>query len=304
MKVIYSLQKHFIISLFITTLFWTNNQSIHANKLPSYSKKPLVVYIVNVGQGDAIYIDLFGKKNVMIDAGPFVKYSSYNNSQKKGIYPFLKSSKIKKIDLFVISHPHLDHIGGLKKIILKIPVRKIFDPGYAFASKIYENILILVDKKNIPYQIVRNGLKWNMENVSFEVISPKRIMKHTRSDANSNSIVIRMVYKNISFLFPGDIEKETEYEILGHNNNLRSTFLKSPHHGSDTSNTLEFIHAVQPRAVFISCGKKNIFNHPSPDTLKRYKKLGIPIYRTDIHGTIKVSTDGYTYNINTTLKNN
>ncbi|HEO64344.1 MAG TPA: MBL fold metallo-hydrolase [Spirochaetes bacterium] len=259
----------------------------------------LTVHIIDVGQGDAIYIDLFGRKKVLIDCGPPSRFYKYYYSQKKkrGVRYFVKKFNIKTLDQFIISHPQIDHIGGLSILLKKIKVKEVLDPGYAYPSRYYESILKLIEKKKIKYRIVRRGLKYQLEGVQFEILSPAKLITYTRSNVNANSIVLKVVYKDISFLFTGDIEQETEAMLLSLKDKLKSTFLKAPHHGSETSSTLDFLRLVQPRSVFISCGANNIFGHPSPTTLKRYAKLNIPVYRTDIHGTISIQTNGYTYKI-------
>ncbi|MDH4129329.1 MAG: MBL fold metallo-hydrolase [Spirochaetota bacterium] len=290
-------KRRFAIFFSLFLLFITY-QSAQANKAKSLNNNFIKVYIIDVGQGDSILINLFNKKKILIDTGPKGKFYSFFFKEKRNIINFLNKNNIKKIDQLIISHVHKDHIGGLHSILRNIEINEVLDVGFAFPSKDYENCLKLIEKKKILYKIVRKGFKYSIDNVSIEIISPARFFKHTRSDVNSNSLVIKITYKNISFLFPGDIEKEAEYKILSLKNKLKSTFLKSPHHGSETSNTSEFIRLVQPKAVFISCGKNNIFGHPSQSTLEKYINMKIPVYRTDIHGTIEIITNGITYSIN------
>ena len=291
------LTHRWLISLFfILLLFQPASHGLYSSETKAETGF-LNVYFVDVGQGDAIFIDLFGKKSVLIDSGPPNQFSNFFYKKKKGITRFLNKRGVRKLDLYILSHAHSDHIGGLKRLLKHIKIKSLYDPGFAFASRDYETCLRLVEKQKVDYKIVREGLKQEISGVTFEVLSPKKLFRHTRSDANSNSLVVKMTYKNISFLFPGDIEQEAEYRLLSHKEKLRSTFLKSPHHGSESSNTLDFIKLVQPKAVFISCGKNNIFGHPSAETVKRYEKLKVNVYRTDIHGSVRVKTNGHSYEI-------
>ena len=292
-----SLTHKWIISVaFILLLFHPASHGLYSSDTPSDSDF-INVYFVDVGQGDAIFIDLFGKKSVLIDSGPANIFSNFFYKKKKGIARFLNKKGVRKLDLYILSHAHSDHIGGLKRLLRNMKIKTLYDPGFAFASRDYEACLRLIEQKKVGYKIVRSGLTEKINGVTFEVFSPKKLFRHTRSDANSNSLVVKMTYKNISFLFPGDIEKEAEYSLLSQKEKLRSTFLKSPHHGSESSNTLDFIKMIQPEAVFISCGKNNIFGHPSAETLKRYEKLKVNVYRTDLHGSVRVKTNGQSYEI-------
>ncbi len=285
-------------ALSVTLLLTLNHHLIFSKKTDAAKPDPyLKVYLIDVGQGEAIFIDIFKQYRILIDSGPF-KQSNYSFYKKKrGIHYFLNKHNIKVIDQYILSHPHHDHIGGLKKILNSVIIKQVLDPGFAYPSKDYEDCLTIINRKKIPYKIVRRGMKYAYGEVAFEILSPRKLLKFTRSNANNNAIVLKMTYQNISFLFTSDIEQETETLLLPLKNKLRSTFLKVPHQGSQTSSTVEFLKLVNAKAAFISCKKNNIFGHPAPETLKKFKKMNIPIYRTDIHGTIMIKTDGHSYQI-------
>ncbi len=281
--------------LLVILLFYSNNL------LYPVDSSKVNVYIVDVGNGDAIFINIFKKYNILIDSGPISKYNYFSFKKKQGIHYFLNKHKIKNIDLYIITHPHSDHIGGLIPILKKLKIKKIIDPGYAYPSKVYYNTLKMIEEKQIKYRVARRGMIFNFDNVSFEVLSPHKIIRNAYSSANANSIVVKMIYKDISFLFTGDIEKETEYLLTLLKDKLSSTFIKAPHQGSDTSNTMDFLKLVSPKVVFISC-EANKINNPSPLVLGRYKTLKSIVYRTDIHGTINLKTNGKSYSIKTEKK--
>ena len=264
------------------------------------SNEELRVYFLYVGNGDGIYIDLFGKKNILIDTGPPSMRWSFWRERKGGLRYFLNQRKIKKIDQCIISHADMDHIGQLRMLLKKIKIEEIIDPGYGFISDYYRSCLKMIEEKKIEYRIGRRGMEYEILGVNFLVLSPGRIMRGVgKSDANTNSLVLKMRYKEVSFLFTGDISKETEesFEELDKRTRalMRAKILKVPHHGSEDSSSRGFIELVSPEVGVISCGRGNSFGHPSEEVLERYESMGVKIYRTDLEGDIEVITDGKEY---------
>ena len=134
----------------------------------------------------------------------------------------------------------------------------------------------------------------------MKVLHPQsEFLSGTRSDVNNNSIVLRLVYGRISFLLAGDVEEEAEWVLLSSKEDLASTILKSPHHGSDTSLNPKFLEAVHPQLAVIQCGADNKFGHPDPTTLAMLEEHGVTVLRTDQNGTVEVVSDGERYWIKT-----
>ncbi len=255
--------------------------------------KEMYVYFLDVGQGDSIFIHTPNGKNILIDAGPV---DEGFDAGKEIVLPFLRKKNVKRIDTIVASHAHGDHIGGLPSIMEELPVGEVLDTGFVYPSPFYEKFLKTINAKKIPYRIVQKDdvLKWDPD-LSVKVLSPRR--GHFFEDPNNNSIVIRMVYKNMSFMFAGDAEDLAEYEIISNykKSDLASVILKVPHHGSHTSSTDVFLEAVQPEVGVIMAGRFNRFHLPNKAILKRYADYGIELHRTDTEGTIFITTDGETY---------
>ena len=255
--------------------------------------KDMYVYFLDVGQGDSIFIHTPNGKNILIDAGPV---DEGFDAGKEIVLPFLRKKNVTRIDTMVASHAHGDHIGGLPSIMEELPVGEVLDTGFVYPSPFYEKFLKTINAKKIPYHIVQKDdvLKWDPD-LSVKVLSPRR--GHFFEDPNNNSIVIRMVYKNMSFMFAGDAEDLAEYEIVSNykKSDLASVILKVPHHGSHTSSTDVFLEAVQPEVGIIMAGRFNRFHLPNKAILQRYSDYGIELHRTDTEGTIFVSTDGNTY---------
>ncbi|RLD15917.1 MAG: MBL fold metallo-hydrolase, partial [Caldiserica bacterium] len=138
-------------------------------------------------------------------------------------------------------------------------------------------------------------LKWD-KYLDVKVLSPPKKLFRGGSDCNDNSIVLKITYRKVSILFTGDAERRAELEMVRvYRDKLESTILKVGHHGSYTSTTDKFLYYVLPEVGIISCGRNNRFGHPHRSVLKRLKRYGVKIYRTDVSGTIYFKTDGYKY---------
>ena len=154
-------------------------------------------------------------------------------------------------------------------------------------SKVYENFLLAIDKNNIPVEIAIPGNTFCIGELKFEVVAPNK----QYDSINNNSIVAKLIYKNISFLFTGDAEKESEQDILSKNFDIKSTVLKVGHHGSKTSTTNAFLKRVNPEYAVICVGEDK-YNLPKKETINKLKNCGAKIYRTDLNGTVVMATNG------------
>jgi len=253
----------------------------------------MYVYFLDVGQGDAVFIKTPSGKNILIDGGPA---ESAFDAGKEIIIPFLKRQNVRKIDVIVATHPHGDHIGGLVSVLKDIPVGEVLDTGFVYPSPYYERFMRVINSKKIKYKIVQKDDKLNWDSaLSVKVLSPRR--NNLYEDPNNNSIVIRMVYNDISFLLTGDMEDIAEYDVVSNyrKDELSAIIMKVAHHGSTTSSTDIFLETVQPEVAIICVGRLNRFHLPRKSILKRYEDYGIELHRTDKEGTIFISTDGETY---------
>ncbi|OJH35355.1 ComEC/Rec2 family competence protein [Cystobacter ferrugineus] len=258
--------------------------------------KPLSVYFFDVGQGDAALIVSPNGKTVLIDAGP--------PEADERLVPRVRELVQGPLDLVILTHPHLDHLGGMARVIQTVGAKVFMDPGFNHPSEAYLKLLKVVgknvEKLRTPIPNLDNPeapLTINLgEGASLSIFWPRvpqqPFLKDTRSDANSNSIVARLNHGATSFLFTGDAEPETETALLARPVDLRATVLKVAHHGGRYSSTAPFLAAVRPQAAIISCGAGNEYGHPTAEALQRLGAQGARVLRTDRDGEVLAVSDG------------
>lgn len=241
------------------------------------------VHFIDVGQGDAILIET-PSKNVLIDGG----------DRGSIVVDYLKAQGVDSLDLVIGTHPHADHIGGLIDIFQSISVKEVIDPGIVHTTKTFEDYLTLIDRKNIIFTVGLAGMIRDLgDGVEMFIVHPSSL---DNSSINDASIVVRMTFGQISFMFTGDVESEEH--ILRRGYDLESTILKVGHHGSKTSTGSSFLNAINPDVAVIMVGEGNRYGHPHLETLVRLTNSNVDIYRTDIHGTIIITTNGQTFEVN------
>ena len=247
----------------------------------------LRVYFLDVGQGDAIFVQAPNGNQVLIDGGPDTLVAR----QLSKIMPFYDHS----IDLVVLSHPHADHINGLLEVLRRYDVSQVLENYYPYDTPEYAEWNKLKTEAQISQaqagQVIDLGA-----GVRIFVIYPDQINAgQSKNNPNDASVVLKLVYGENSLLLSGDIEAPLEKKLVLIGADLDSDFLKIAHHGSKTSTTQEFLEAVTPKAAFIEVGAKNRYGHPHPKVLERLESLNIKYYRTDIDGTIELLLDGRNY---------
>jgi competence protein ComEC len=249
----------------------------------------LRVYFLDVGQGDSSVV-IFRDKVILIDAGEI--------DQGDRVVADLRKLGVSRIDLLVATHPHSDHIGGMQKILASFPVGKVLDTGMPHTSPLYEHFLETVDKENIPYVIAEQGLTIDLDpSLGILVLSPPK--ERLDADLNANSIVLKISYGTISFLFTGDAGDAAETGLLTSGYPPDAQVLKVAHHGSSDATSKAFLARVRPEVAIISLGKDNPYGHPHKETLDALEEDVPSVYRTDRDGTIFVRSDGSSYSVTT-----
>ncbi len=229
----------------------------------------LRVYCLDVGQGDSILITN-NNKTMLIDAS--------TNEMGSRVVKYLNDLGIKKIDYLVGTHPHEDHIGGLDNVIKNFDIGTIYMPNVVATTKTFEEVIDAISAKKLKVTSPKTGDKFTVGNAECEVMS----IRNDKDNYNNCSIVIKMDFNNVSYLFTGDAEESVESSRKWPHIDV----LKVGHHGSNTSSSKKFLEQIKPEVALISVGQGNTYGHPTQATLKRLSNIGAKIYRTDENGTI------------------
>ncbi|MFG3434185.1 MBL fold metallo-hydrolase [Lysinibacillus fusiformis] len=277
--------KKLIVVLLCVFLLAGCTEAVKTEQVPVTAGHEMRVHFIDVGQGDSILIESPNGKTMLIDGG--VKGAGQQ------VVSYLKELGVNKLDQVVATHPDADHIGGLIPVLQTIPIEQFYDSGKVHTSQTFEEMLMAIDQKNIPYYVPKTGdfIEFDKD-VTVKVLNAN---EHA-TDNNDASIVLKVVYGNVSFLLTGDAGIALEKEMM--QNDVTATILKAGHHGSNTSSSEEFIRAVKPEVTILSYGEDNKYGHPHAEVVDRLQAMGSNIYATAESGTIIVATDGVNYTVN------
>ena len=258
----------------------------------------LAVTFFDIGQGDSAMIVSPTGKHVLIDGGP--------PEAGDRLLAALSRHRVSQLDLIVLSHPHADHLGGLKKVVSTLPVRMFLDAAFPTTSPSYAGLLSLLATRGVEVKQAALGRQIDLgDGAALTLLGPPSPwLANTRSDVNANSVLVRLTWRARSALFTGDAEPETERWLLGRpltgSQSLQAELLKVAHHGGRFSSTAPFLQAVGPRLAVISVGVGNDYGHPTPEALGRLAQTGARILRTDQDGEVTVrSRDGQPWQVET-----
>ena len=258
----------------------------------SYEGRLLKATYLDVDQGDSIFVELPGGRNILIDGGA---YKERFDAGKRVIIPFLQKKGVNRINLAVLTHPHNDHVGGFIYTLENIKIDEVITGSYGISTPTFDILKERFHEKGIKYRDAELGNIYKDDKLCIEVLmcGAGRFLGSKNEDIcmDNNSVVFKITYKDVSFLFPGDIRQDSERYLINSQKNIGTTVLKIPHHGSSNSSNEEFLRAVNPIIGVFSVGRNN-FDHPDPDVIKRYKQLKIKTYRTDLDGAVTITTDG------------
>jgi competence protein ComEC len=248
------------------------------------ARGPAAVEFLDVGQGDAAVLRLSGAV-ILIDGGP-------EPAGREVIVPYLRSQGIDRLDLAIVTHPDLDHYGGLAYVAGNVPVGRVLYPGVDADSRAWMGLRALLRERGIPLDTARRGqLLYAGAGDTLRVLSPEHAAQY--ADRNDNSVVALLTLGGRRALFTGDLGPEAEARLTElEPGRLRGAVLKVPHHGSDHSNPRAFLEAVAPAQAVLSCGRRNNFGHPGPVTVAALRGAGAALFCTARDGALTFRGDG------------
>ena len=277
--------------------------------LPSIALADLTVYFLDVQQGDSAIIVCDGEA-MIIDGGL--------PGQSGKIYSFITNKlRFNSFVYIVATHPDNDHIGGLPAVLeatkelnkkakyIYSPVDKNDSPRFTdLVNKAKENKVKIkkpsdrdrIDLGEAKVTFLNCTDKTKSDSFSLTSWFKSRFLRDDPEEDKENndiSLVVKVVYKETTFLFTGDIEKEAEQRLIGSGVNLQADVIKIAHHGSSNSSSFDFLSKVKPKYAVISCGTGNRYGHPHQETLDRLKQMDVDLYRTDLQGLITCTSDGH-----------
>jgi competence protein ComEC len=256
---------------------------------------------LDVGSGDSILVEFPGKKKMLVDGGGSV-YGSFDIGERI-VSPVLWDKGIKKIDYLVLTHAHPDHLYGFFSIVENFKIKQFWESMSPTENKAYKSFKQKLSSKIIQKKYFQ-GTSIKIGNVDIEILHPPKPENPPVSANNNQSLVMMITYHQTSFLLTGDAEYQAEQKILSHYHDIECQVLKCPHHGSSSSSTPLFIKAVSPRIVVVSVGENNLYGLPDEIVIRRYKRMGAEVYRTDHHGAVKIISDGKNISVTTAAQYN
>lgn len=247
------------------------------------------VHFIDVGQGDSVLIEQNGAY-ALIDCG--------TEDCETELLSYLEQAGVQKLALLVMTHPHADHIGSMDAVLEKYPVEKLVLPQLEKAANYptaacFEHVVAAAEEKNVDTVEAQDGDVYTLGGGTLTVLGAGV----TSEGYNDISLDLLFQYGDFRFLDTGDGEKANEKALLAAGADVSAAVFKAAHHGSRTSNTLDFMQAVRPKLVVVSCGLDNDYGHPNAEALEHFAAVGARVYRTDRQGSVVVeytAADGVT----------
>ena len=251
----------------------------------------LTLLFVDVGQGDAALVRTPSGHWIEVDAGPA---GDGWDAGRRVIAPLLAAAGVPRVDLFVLSHAHRDHVGGGAGVLDRLQIDLAIEPGELFADSAYDGWLAALAAHRSRWRGVRAGSHWTLDGVGFRVLHPPTPWLRQGENLNEDSIVLEVSYGDFRALLMGDAGFVAE-SAMG--TVLRPVnVLKVGHHGSKTATGDGFLAVARPQVAIVSVGR-NHYGHPAVATLDRLNSANVAVWRTDVDGTVSVTTDGRTFTV-------
>ena len=263
---------------FFVLAFFSTQIILPDNRIDTFE-----IHFVDVGQGDAILLRDPDGYDILIDGGLPQQEQNYKLNR------YLKTAGVRNLTAVFLTHPHLDHYGGLIQVLEEFPVNYFFTTGVESRAQSYLKLLEIIEYLEIDYRTVHRGDMIRIGEIIIDVLHPRE--DFLVGSFNNLSLVFEVDLQGLKILLTGDIERETEAEMVRQNLLNQVDILKVAHHGSATSSSADFLRIVDPAVAVIQAGKNNIF-HPAPEVIARLEDGDIQIFRTDKDGDVVFGWNG------------
>jgi competence protein ComEC len=243
----------------------------------------LELLMLAVGQGDAVALRTPSGRWILVDAGPPGRTSD------DGAHPAVRALRrrgVARLEMLVLTHPDLDHIGGAAAVLHSFTVGRVLDPGLPAGKGPFVEVLQAAAQEGVPWTVAVAGQRFDVDGVSLDVLYPRGAPTGAAATANDVSVVLRVRYGAFDALLTGDAPAAVERIIAPAIQPIE--VLKVGHHGSDTSTDSLLVLHARPQAALISVGRGNRYGHPSPAVVSRLERAGVALYRTDRQGTLRI----------------
>jgi competence protein ComEC len=258
----------------------------------------LRVVFLDVGQGDATLVRFPNGGTLLVDAGGLSSPSSFDVGDRV-VAPVLRDAGVRRVQSLALTHGDADHVGGAPSILREFKPYDVWEgipvPRLGALADLRET----TSRGGIRWVNVQRGDTMAIDGVQVIVRHPAVAEWERQRVRNDDSIVIELLWRQVSIVLTGDIGKEAEHAVAPHFEPARLRIVKVPHHGSRSSSTPEFVGALQPRIAVVSAGRGNRFGHPAQAVLDRYRRAGAAMFRTDRDGAVTVETDGEAVEVTT-----
>lgn len=251
-----------------------------APKTTAVGDAKLSVYFIDVGEGDCTLLES-DDEFVLIDAG--------ERDYGEEVLRYIEDRGADELKYVIATHPHADHIGGLRTVIDGIDTENFITVSCDCETYKWERLIGAVEQNNVNQIEAEAGQTYSFGNAQFTIMAP---LSKDYEGYNNLSVVTKVTCGDIRFLLMGDAERESEYEMVGAGEDLSVDVLRCGHHGSSGASSDKLLKAVNPAFAVVSCGAVNEYGHPHRETLVKFKKMGCPLFRTDEMGTVVACTDG------------
>ncbi len=242
------------------------------------------IHFIDVGQALSVLVTCDGA-SMLYDGG--------NVADGSLVVSYLQSQGVERLEYVFCSHAHEDHVGGLAAALAVFPAGRVYAPVTEASTACFADFVSYTQRQGLAVEVPAVGDTWALGSATVQLLGPLQ----DYDDTNDSSLVLRIDYGETGFLLTGDMEADAERDLVEAGAPLDVDVLQVGHHGSDTSTCYLFLNAVLPEIGVISVGEGNSYGHPHEEPLSRLRDAGVDVYRTDLSGTITVSSDGADYTV-------